>query len=132
MVDYVKLAGVAERLVRQNGREITFVRRPIAPVDPLRPWRGPDNTLDDETFVTRGVFVPPNTVRQFGLSALGEGTEFIDLIAFSEQIAIVFPGTEDLRQYKTIRDNGINWNMVGLQLLQPAEVKLLAFVGTRR
>ena len=130
MVDYVKLAAVAERLVRQNGREITFVKKERTAADPSRPWKGPVD--GEELLPLYGVFVPPNTVRQFGLSALGEGTEFVDLIAFSEQVAIVFPGENDLRQYTTIRDNGVNWNMIAMQLLQPAGIKLLAFVGTRR
>lgn len=132
MVDYVKLAIVAERLVRENGRLVTFVRKSPIQLDPAKPWKGSDPLEDEVTLQLSAVFVPPNTVRQFGLSALGEGSEFRDLIAFSEQIAIVFPGNNDLRQYPTIRDNGVNWNMIGLQLLQPAQTKLLAFVGTRR
>jgi hypothetical protein len=130
MVDYVKLAIVAERLIRQNGRLVTFVRKDRTPSDPSKPWKGP---VDGETTLAlSAVFVPPNTVRQFGLSSLGEGTQFLDLVTFSEQVAIVFPEDNDLRQYQTIRDQGINWNMIGLQLLQPAATKLLAFVGTRR
>lgn len=129
MVDYVKLAATAKRLVAKNGREITFVRQSEIALDPLKPWNGPQ--AGETLFTTRGVFVPPNTVRQFGLSALGEGTEFIDLIAFSEQIVILYQEQEDIRLYTTLRD-GVDWNIIGTQVLRPAELNVLAFVGVRR
>lgn len=132
MVDYVKMASTAQRLIRENGREVIFVRKPQSSLDPNKPWNGPDPIAQEITITLSGVFVPPNQIRQFGLSALGEGTEFRDLIDFSEQVIIVYPGDTDLKDYKTIRDNGINWNMVGLQFLKPGTVPLLAFVGTRR
>ena len=132
MVDYVKLAGVADRLIRANGREVQFVRKATALLDPAKPWKGSDPDEDEITLTLPAVFVPPNQVRIFGLSALGEATEFRDMVTFSEQIAIVACGQNDLREYQTIRDGSINWNMIGLQLLKPATLNILAFVGTRR
>ena len=130
MVDYVKLAATAERLVRENGRPISFVRKAGGPIDPSRPWKG---SVDSEDILElNGVFVTPNQVRIFGLSALGEGTEFIDMVSFSEQIIITCPGENDLRLYQTVRDGTINWNVVAYQVLRPANLNLLAFVGTRR
>lgn len=130
MVDYTKLAATAERLITENGREITFVRKNQTPLDANKPWNGPNAT--ETTLALYAVFAPPNTVRQFGLTALGDGTEFMDLLSFSEKIAIVYPSTNDLRQYKIIRDGGIDWNMIGLQVLEPGPTKVLAFVGVRR
>jgi hypothetical protein len=78
------------------------------------------------------VFVPPNTVRQFGLSALGQGTEFDDLITFSDYIAIFFPGTTDCRQFSKVQDGSEEFGIIGLQILKPGDVQLLGFVGIRR
>lgn len=130
MVDYVKLAATAERLVRENGRPISFVRKAGGPIDPSRPWKG--SVDSEETLELSGVFVTPNQVRIFGLSALGEGTEFIDMVSFSEQIIITCPGENDLRLYQTVRDGTINWNVTAYQFLRPATLNILAFVGTRR
>lgn len=132
MVDYVKLAATAERLIRHNGRPITFVRKPGVQLDPTKPWKGADPTENEILLPLNGVFVTPNQVRIFGLSALGEGAEFIDMVSFSQQIIITFPGENDLRGYQTVRDGTINWNVTAYQFLRPANLNLLAFVGTRR
>lgn len=132
MVDYVRLQRTAERLITKNGRMITFLRPSRIPGDPAKPWNGPDRTGEMDELSLRAVFAPPNTVRQFGLTALGEGSDITDLFSFVQQIAIVFPGEHDLRQYTIIRDQGIDWNMIAFQLLQPADLKMVAFIGTRR
>jgi hypothetical protein len=129
MVDYTKLAATASRLITSNGRSITFVRKSETPADVNKPWKGP--VVGETTFVTDGVFVPPNTVRQFGITSLGQGTEFVDLLQFSEQIVILHQGQTDLRQFTILRD-GSDWNILGLQVLCPADVNVLAFVGVRR
>jgi len=130
MVDYVKLAATAERLIAANGRLITFVRKPEVAADPDKPWG--TQTGADIIFETSSVFVPPNTVRQFGLTALGQGTEFDDLITFSDYIGIFFPGTQDTRQYTHVVDGAETFGIIGLQILKPADVQLLGFVGIRR
>jgi hypothetical protein len=130
MVDYVKLAATAERLVRQSGRLITFVKKDRTPADPSKPWNG---SVDGEDLLDlSGVFVTPNQVRIFGLSALGDGVGFQDMVAFSEQLIITFPGENNLREYQTIRDGDVNWNVTAYQFLKPADVSLLAFIGVRR
>lgn len=130
MVDYVRLAATAQRLVEANGRLITFIRNNETPDDPDKPWEG--STGVDTTLELSGVFVPPNTVRQFGLTALGQGTEFKDLISFSEEIAIVFPETSDLRQFTHVLDDAVRWGITGIQVLKPGNTQVLAFVGMRR
>lgn len=131
MPDYTRLAATALRLVQNAGRSITFVRLNETASDPAQPWKGPasggETTLD-----LTGVFVPPNTVRQFGLSALGEGTEFDDLVTRSEQIIITAQGENDLRSFTEVVDRSERWGIIGLQVLRPGDTTLLAFVGVRR
>ena len=129
-IDYNKMAGVAKRLISENGRALEFVKENQSPSDPTKPWDGP--SAQEEVIQLMGVFVPPNTVRQFGLTALGEGTKYEDLVTFSQQIIIVFPEDYDLREYIHIRDRGEKWGIIGLQVLRPAHRQLLAFVGVRR
>lgn len=130
MPDYVKLAATAERLIRNNGRSITFVKLDETAADPSEPWNGPAS--NETTLALNGVFVPPNTVRQFGLSALGEGTEFRDLVTFSEQVIITAQGENDLREYTKVIDRSDRWGIIGLQVLRPGDTTLIAFVGVRR
>lgn len=131
MVDYNRLAQTAARLVKNNGRSISFVKLNETPANSSRPWKGPASG-GETTLALNGVFVPPNTVRQFGLTALGEGTEFQDLVTFSEQIIITAQGENDLREFTSVVDGGDRWGIIGLQVLKPGPTTLLAFVGVRR
>lgn len=131
MPDYARLAQTAERLVRNAGRSIIFVKLKETPSDPSRPWKGP-GAGGEINLPLVGVFVPPNAVRQFGLPSLGEGTEFRDLVTRSEQIIITFQGENDLRQYSSVVDGDDRWGIIGTQVLRPGSVTLLGFVGVRR
>lgn len=127
---YTRLAATASRLITEKGRSINFVKQSETPADASKPWNGP---IASETLLPlRGVFVPPNTVRQFGITALGRGTEFEDMLAKSEQVVITNSGDNDLREYRTLRDGGVDWGIIGLQELKPGNIGLLAFVGVRR
>ena len=133
MVDYVSVAATAKRLIEANGRQITFYSASQAAADSAKPWDGPSTVKSGVGTALYGVFVPPNTVRQFGLTALGRGTEFDDLFRLSEQIAIVFPeGGLDVRQFSIVEDGGIDWKIIGLQELKPGDLNVLSFVGLRR
>lgn len=128
--DYTELAATSKRLITKFGRSVTFVKPSTTLIDPSKPWLGSTGT--EITLVTVAVFVPPNQVRQFGLSALGYGTEFTEFTQFSEQIAICYPEDARLKDYPTLRDGGVDWGVVGVQMLEPGDKKLLAYVGVRR
>ena len=135
-VDYDKLALTAQRLIQENGRAITLKRNDRTTADPAKPWNGP-TTVEAPTsdLSLYGVFVPPNTVRQFGLTALGQGTELIDLLKFREQIIITSQGQVDIRNYDRVVDSGYpneNWSLTGMQVLRPGNTYILAFIGVRR
>ena len=131
MVDFARVAATAQRLVEKNGRDILLARAGEVPVDPDRPWLGTEPG-EEITVLMRGVFVPPGTVRQFGVTSLGEGTELTDLTTFSEQIVIVAQGEVDLRQFTTLIDRDDRWGILAVQVLRPANLNLLGFIAVRR
>ena len=56
-LDYTSFQNLAERLIEENGRTISLVRRDQAnPTDPAKPWRG-STEADEITVVVKGVFV---------------------------------------------------------------------------
>lgn len=130
MVDYVRLQATALRLINENGRAITLVRKSRTPADANEPWNGP--TGMDTSLSLVGVFVPPNSVREFGLPALGEGTEYVDMLRFSQQIVIVAPQANDVRGYEIVRDRSVDWGILATQVLRPGDLTMLAFIGVRR
>ena len=129
--DYASLKLTVDDLMTEFGRSITLRRIDRTAADSAQPWNGPANPGTPVDLALDAVFVPPNTVRQFGLTSLGEGTETIDLLRFSEQIAIVAQD-EDLRGYDTLIDGSTNWGIVGYQVLRPGDVYMLGFLGVRR
>lgn len=134
---HARLAATATRLITKHGRPITFVAENRTPADVSKPWGPPALAGDppavvETTLSAVGVFVPPNTVRQFGVTALGRGTEFMDLMAMSEQIVIV--NSANLRPYRILRDSKDNtdWGIIGIQELEPGTVEIISFVAVRR
>lgn len=129
--DYTEIIEVADELTAEFGRAVTFRADDVTPADPNQPWDGGGST--ETTVELNAVFVPPNTVRQFGVTALGQGTEFMDMLQMSEQIAIVYQGDNDLRNFDYIDDPGLGrWKIIGLQVLRPADDNILSFVAVRR
>lgn len=131
-IDYEAAAIRAQAKIQQYGRSILLTTRGKTPADPAKPWRG--GSGPDIEHLTHGLFVPPNQVRIFGLSALGEGTEFNDFFANSEQIIICMVPTEiNLKQFNFVEDSDdTEWAITGTQELKPGNVRVLSFVGTRR
>lgn len=136
-MNYDKLLVTANKLISKNGRPVILYaqgRTPAADVN--KPWKGVQENVDPNTvsikLETTGVFVPPNTVRQFGITSLGEGTEFKDMLSKSEEI-IIIPGAEvNFRQFNFVRERGTDYGILASQVLRPGTLTLLAFVGIRR
>lgn len=128
--DYAGLKTTVDELMTEFGRSVTLRRTDRTPADPSQPWRGPANPGTPVDLALDAVFVPPNTVRQFGLSALGEGTETVDLLRFSEQIVIIAQDV-DIRGYDQLIDT-VTWRIVAYQVLRPGDVYMLGFLGVRR
>jgi len=129
--DYTELLAIAQELIEEYGRAVTLTGQAKAPATASKPWEGP-STIASTPLALFGCFVPPNTVREFGLTALGLGTEFKDLITFSQQIMICSPGSTDISDYTNLVDGGVTWGIIGQQVLKPGPTVVLAFIGVRR
>lgn len=131
--DYSKARATADRLIQRFGRPITLKAESRTPADVDTPWKGSAVSPSNITEVTLwGVFVPPGAVRIFDLTALGEATKNVDLIAFSEQIIITYPGDVDISPFKVVNDGTADWGVTATQLLKPGSDQVLAFIGVRR
>ena len=136
MVDYARLSVTAKRLIDKNGRDLKLLKISDASKDSSKPWDGPvdihndttDPILDEESIDLKGVFVPPGEASKF----LGEATDTENFLLFSEQVVMVAPGEVDLREYSVVIDRDDRWGIEGIQVLRPADVTLLAFLGVKR
>lgn len=128
---YANIERTVTGLITRFGRDVQFIRESRTPSDSTKPWNGP-GAGQQEVLTLKGVFTNPNTVREFGITSLGLGTEFVDLMEMSQQVIITNSGDNDLRQYRVARDNGIDWNFLAVQQLRPGNVGILSFVLVRR
>lgn len=130
MVNYVKLAETAQRLVKKNGREVTFIRFNTAPTVSDAPWRGNEQPRQAPTAqkVFSAVFVGPSAA----MSLLGNKSTVADLFMSCEQVCIVAT-TDDLKDYNEVMDSdGRRWKIVVQEKLAPGPVTLLYYVGVKR
>lgn len=132
MVDYVKLASTAKRLIEKNGRMVRFSRL-TDQSEPGKEWSASGPQII-ETVNAKGVFIVANTSiptvsRGLGLDWISE-----DLLKQARSVVMTFAtGLPDLSNFHIVREldsdrqNEIIWG----QALQPADVKLMYILGLR-
>lgn len=132
MVDQVKLAATAERLIEANGRSATFRKRDRTPENASQPWRGPDKvpTAPDGASVTAiACFVPAGNT-----SFLGEGRLVAaDLSDRFDQVCLVahdsLPTGTRLEDFSTVEDDSRAWKIARAELLQPGGTRMIYALG---
>lgn len=133
MVDYIKLATTALRLVEGAGRDVTFRRLNRTTLDDAaKPWRG---TATPRAAVAASVTASAVAIHPSEASLLGIATEDSELIKRSDQILIVALGatsTDDLSTFEEVLDGTTLWKIVRVDTLRPADTTLLYFVGVKR
>lgn len=139
MVDFTTLANTAQRLIANTpGRTVTFKRLDRNPADAQRPWRGATDPRanPDATSSQVAVFVPASVASASGL--LGRRSESDQLIARTDQVALVAPGaasTEDLATFDAVDDQDASeWKITFVETLAPSDIniRVLYVVGLRR
>lgn len=129
MVDFASLVVTAQRLIKENGRTVTFIRHDQTLGDANKPWQGPSDprATPDTTSVQDAVFVEPSSAILLGIAS-----EQSDLIMNSQKIMMVSPGVVDLTTFQEVLDESIYWKITKIELLRPGSTTVLAFIGVRR
>jgi len=122
MVDYVKLAATAERLITKNGRAVTLTKLDRVAADPTKPWLG-GGTATDTVTATAVVFpiafedTDGNNIRRGDAEAFISHTE---------------NPTKNLDDYDKLTTNERVWEIVNLNLLNPGGTRLMYHAHLRR
>jgi hypothetical protein len=132
MVDYVRLAATAVRLVTKNGTLVEFQRLDGAAPDPDQPWNGPATTPVAQTATTMAIFVHPSAADQFGIRI-----DVADLTARFSELVIAVPinpaDNPALDTFQLVRRVGQSTRKISvIQKLRPAEITLLYYFGIAR
>ena len=129
MVDFVKSANTAKRLIDKNGRTVTLVQFDQSPADNAKPYEGPTapRANPDASVSVKAAFVPLS-----GASALGIRIEDVQLLKRTVELCLVGPGpteTRDFSKYDEIVDGGSNRKITFVEVLKPADTTVLYFFG---
>lgn len=122
-VNYGSLAATAERLIRENGRDITFIRKSRTPMNPAKPWDGragaatPDP--EDSRVTVKGVMWPytEDEMRD-------ENTRRASNRALVSAVAFGAGKTHEDMEYV---EDGVTgkWRVVKVEALQPGDTNIL-------
>jgi hypothetical protein len=134
-MNYQRIQDLAERLIRENGRDLNFYKLSRDSADPSKPWKGPAGGAQEiEKVNTPGAFVIGNT--SIPTESRGLAFDWIDsdLLRITRHVCIVSardnPVMED---YKVMHDpaDDTRWNILWGQCLKPGPVRLLYVFGMK-
>lgn len=119
---------MVHRLVTKNGRVVTFIELNATPANPSFSFEGPvdPQAVPTRSLTTSGCFVEPDSLQRLGITQ-----KIQELIQRSDRIMLV-PGSNDLRDYNVVTDEGETYKITGIETLRPGTTTLLHFVGTMR
>jgi hypothetical protein len=118
MVNYVKSAATAKRLIEANGQDVSLYRKNETAGDATKPWRGPSGTGNKLIATVKGVVVDMNDKDV-------DGT----LIRRSDRKLMVandsLPTGTTTEDIDHIRISGEDYKVVSSSPLQPGSVRIL-------
>lgn len=130
MVDIAPIIATARVLLKENGREVTFIAHNTTLNDNTQPWEGPADarTAPSKTSKMDAVFFNPGERDRLGKTFVSE-----DLVNRSEQIMMVIPPTGvNVEDFQEVIDDGTYWKVTGSEVFKPGKIVALAYVGVSR
>jgi len=122
MVDAVKLAASAERLIKENGRKLVFQKEREGSADPNKPWRGKAVGGPDTVTVTGVVLNYTNKEKKdSNLIRMGDKK----ILLSSKDAGI------ELDTFDTILDEGVQWKIVEISEVKPGTTSIIYRVHVR-
>lgn len=119
MVDFLRLAATAQRLIDENGRIVMVIKSGKNPQDSDKPWRG-QATYNEASVSGKAVFV--------NSSDLGYTVRDEQNVKRSVKVALFAAqsdGDYDLESFDVIEDGDVKWRIVQAQVLAPASTRIL-------
>jgi len=130
-LDYVSFQNLAERLIEENGRTISLVRRDQGnPTDPAKPWRG-STEADEITVVVKGVFIEFEK-EDFDGSLVRRGDKRI-LIA-DKSVTDEGGSSSNLKieDYDHVLDGLVRWKIITAELIEPGPLRIMYDLQVRQ
>lgn len=130
MVDFVSFQNLAERLIEENGRTISLVRRDQANfTDPNKPWRG-STDVDEITVVVKGVFIEYEKM-DFDGSLVRRGDKRL-LVAAKSVTDESSASNLKIEDYDEVLDGGTRWKIITAELIEPGDLRIMFDIQVRQ
>lgn len=129
MVDLAPIIVIAQALIEENGREVTFIQHDETAEFVAQPWEGPaDARLAPKSIAKMSaMFFDPDTLAKLGITFEATG-----LLKRAEQIMMVSPGTVDVTIFQEVLDEGTYWKIQEVTVFKPGKLVALAYVAVGR
>jgi len=130
-LNYANFRALADRLISENGRDLTIVRRDQANfTDPAKPWRGSTEASTIST-VVKGVFIEYEKEDVDG-DLIRRGDKRV-LIAASD-VEDETTGTLNVKveDYDHILDGTVRWKIIVAELIEPGPLRIMYDVQVRQ
>lgn len=128
MVDITSLRSTAERLISENGRDVTLVKRDRTAGDGAKPWRGPASPGTDVSVTAKAVFVD-----------FEEGDFAATLVRRGDKRALVSAKViEDinsaaaLEEFDVVLDGDVEWKIISTTVIEPGSSRVLYDMQLRK
>lgn len=130
MVNFVSFQNLAERLIEENGRTISLVRRDQGnPTDPAKPWRG-STEADEITVVVKGVFIEYEKM-DFDGSLVRRGDKRL-LVAAKSVTDESSASNLKIEDYDHVLDAGVRWKIITAELIEPGDLRIMFDIQVRQ
>jgi hypothetical protein len=130
-LDYVSFRLLAERLINENGRDLTLQREDqVNALVPAEPWRAPATT-NKVTLAVKGVFIDFEK-EDFDGSLVKRGDKRV-LVA-AKDTEDVRTGTDNINieDFETLLDGTEIWKIVTVQTIEPGSLRIAYDIQVRK
>jgi hypothetical protein len=127
-LNYTKFQLLAERLIGENGRTVTLVRRDQNnPIDIDKPWRG-STGASDISFDLIGVIIEYDKEDIDGTLVRISDQR---LLIAAKDIEDVMPANELIEDYDEVIDGSVHWKIVKVGTVKPGAVRIMYDIQLR-
>lgn len=121
MVNYTRIASTAQRLINDNGRDVSLKRISRTPGDSNKPWRGP--AAAEESFTVKAVVFPYEEKDVDGsIVRLGDKRMYVAANALGQEMATM----------DAVEDGGVRYRIVVANIIAPGAVSVVYEIQLRR
>lgn len=130
MVNYVSLAATAERLIEENGRDLTVIQAGETAANPAEPWRA-DTPAGESRITVKGVIVEFDNEDFDGtLVRRGDKRAFI---AHNSIVDAAGAGeSTELEGFDRLLDAGAEWKIVSVKAIHPGDIRVVYDLQLRK